>query len=601
VLSNVAAADESRLARLHAIWGLGQIGRVDRAALLPLVELLGDGDSEVRSQAAKVAGEERLQEAVPGLIALLADAEPRPRYCAAIALGKLGDASAMPALIEMLRQNADEDAYLRHAGVMGLTGIGDEAALLSAATDPAPAVRLAALLALRRLQSPEIARFLNDADPFLVEEAARAINDVPIEAALPELAALVTRQGMSDPLGMRVLNANFRLGGVQHARAVADFAARADVSELLRLEALNQLAAWEQPSGRDRVVGLWRPLAPRPANIAADALRPVLPGVLAGPDAVGQAGAALAAKFGIGDVGPLLFGMLTDRSSTAKARAEALKALDALADPRLPEATRLALDDNEPRVRAQGRRTLARIDPTAGLESLKGALADGQIAEQQAAFDTLADLESPDADAVLVESLDRLLAQADGGQFAPELELDLLQAAARRPAAAVQERLARHEAARPADDPLAAYRESLSGGDRERGERIFRDRADVSCVRCHKLAGKGGEVGPELTGIGGKKDRAYLLQALVDPNREIAKGFESVVVITDDGRVHTGIVKEDTPEVLRLMTAEGRIVSIPTDTIEDRARGKSAMPDTAAKALGKSDLRDVVEFLSSLK
>ena len=80
----------------------------------------------------------------------------------------------------MLRANADKDPYLRHAGVMGLVGSGRRAAWKQAAHDQSPAVRMGVLLALRRLGDPEIARFLNDPDPRLVLEAARAINDVPI-------------------------------------------------------------------------------------------------------------------------------------------------------------------------------------------------------------------------------------------------------------------------------------------------------------------------------------------------------------------------------------------------------------------------------------
>ena len=85
----------------------------------------------------------------------------------------------------MLRANGDSDPYLRHAGVMGLAGSGKTAAWMKAIHDESPAARMGVLLALRRLGDPEIARFLNDPDPRLVLEAARAINDVPIAAAMP--------------------------------------------------------------------------------------------------------------------------------------------------------------------------------------------------------------------------------------------------------------------------------------------------------------------------------------------------------------------------------------------------------------------------------
>src|ERR1044072_8975383 len=99
----------------------------------------------------------------------------------------------MNGLFHMLEQNADADPYLRHAAVMGLTGIADREALRAAASHSSASVRLGAALALRRLEDPTIATFLNDTNIQVVAEAARAINDLPIETALPQLAALISK------------------------------------------------------------------------------------------------------------------------------------------------------------------------------------------------------------------------------------------------------------------------------------------------------------------------------------------------------------------------------------------------------------------------
>src|SRR5262249_60969700 len=130
------------------------------------------------------------------------------------------------AVTAMLRDNDDKDAFLRHTGVMALAACRDRDALLKAGDDPSAAVRMGVLLALRRRGDAAVAKFLNDAEPKLVAEAARAINDVPIKPAFPQLAALSNRTKLPPTLLYRVINANFRLGKPENARAVAALAAR---------------------------------------------------------------------------------------------------------------------------------------------------------------------------------------------------------------------------------------------------------------------------------------------------------------------------------------------------------------------------------------
>src|SRR4029077_13433759 len=120
----------------------------------------------------------------------------------------------------------------------------------------------------RRAANPEIARFLNDSDGRLVDEAARAINDVPINDAMPQLAALAGRKGLSESTLYRVINANFRMGQPESAQAVAAIAADTSLPEGARLEAVAALGDWGAPSGRDRVLGSWRPLPKRDAQPA---------------------------------------------------------------------------------------------------------------------------------------------------------------------------------------------------------------------------------------------------------------------------------------------------------------------------------------------
>ena len=165
----------------------------------------------------------------------------------------------------------------------------------------------------------------------------------------------------------------------------------------------------------------------------------------------------------------------------------------------------------------------------------------------------------------------------------------------------VQTLLRRHEAGRPAADPLAAWRECLSGGDAAAGRILFRDRADVACLRCHAIKGEGGPAGPALDGLAAKRDRVYLLAALLAPNQAIAPGFENAVVTMQDGKVYAGTVKGEDAAELRLESPEDGLVKLDKSRISSRRAGLSAMPEGMEKMLSKRELRDLVEFLASLR
>ena len=188
------------------------------------------------------------------LTAALADESPRVRMFAALELGKRKPPAAVDALVKMLADNNDADPVLRFAGIAGLAGCASPEALAAMATHQSRAVRLAAVVALRRLSSPLVGKYLGDRDPLVVLEAARAIHDVPIVEAFPALAEFVKQPvpegDDGDALFRRVLNANFRLGSIDGARRLANFASsEQSVPDSLRIEALEMLGAWAKPSG----------------------------------------------------------------------------------------------------------------------------------------------------------------------------------------------------------------------------------------------------------------------------------------------------------------------------------------------------------------
>jgi putative heme-binding domain-containing protein len=92
-----------------------------------------------------------------------------------------------------------------------------------------------------------------------------------------------------------------------------------------------------------------------------------------------------------------------------------------------------------------------------------------------------------------------------------------------------------------------------------------------------------------------------LLESIVLPNKQIAKGFETVVLTLTNGTSAAGVLKGEDAKEVRLMTAEGKLLVVPKSHIDERQTGKSAMPEDLVKHLSKSDLGDLVEFLAELK
>jgi quinoprotein glucose dehydrogenase len=282
----------------------------------------------------------------------------------------------------------------------------------------------------------------------------------------------------------------------------------------------------------------------------------------------------------------------------AGVRLEALRSLATTRDPKLADAIATSLKDPDESVRNEATRLQAHLRPDDAVAQLRATLESGSVSEKQNALATLGTLtNSPPADALLVQWMDRLLAK----QVASELHVDLLDAASRRPVPAFQERIRRFENSRPADDDLRSYRECLTGGNAAEGKKIFVERAEVYCIRCHKAGGDGGEVGPELSGIGTRKDRQYLLESIVYPNKHIAEGYETVDVTVKSGAVYAGMVKRETETEIELNSPADGLVKISKADITNRARGLSGMPEEFRQILSKHDLRNLVEFLGTLK
>lgn len=596
MLAEAASPSSEPKVRAQAIRGLFDVHwRVAQAKKIPLdagtVKLSPDVD-------------EAIAQALDGLLEK-PNIDPRVRREAILGYGrsfrtyhfnKQKEAVQISFIRQLLKIAADEganDPVLRHAVQAALGDSVDAKLLVSIAKDhESPLARAGAVVALRRMKSPQVAAFLADDNPDVVAEAARAINDVPIDAATKDLAALAGHNDLNTPTLRRLLNANFRLGTRKNAEAVVAIAANSPTPPKLRIEAIDELKLWHDPPKLDRVTGMYRPVEPREADFLADVVRPQIDELLAADsDDVRIAAIELAAQYKLSNAMAKLRAIARDTGRGDDERIAALNALANLASNKLQETLAFAVEDKSAAVRSAGRTIWARIDPVTAVPALERTIREGELIEKQAAIKSLAEFNLSESDAVLSKLFEKL----EKGKLPPGIQLEVLEAAASRPS--LKSRAQAFIKAR-SGDPKTAYAAALVGGDSERGSDIFFNRESVSCQRCHKVDGRGGEVGPDLSHIAKERDRNYLLQAIVDPNEKIAENFESVIVVTADGLVKTGVKRAEDKETLTIITAEAKVIKIPKVEIAHREPGESAMPEDLLKHLSKRDIRDLVEFLA---
>lgn len=604
-LKATLAQKEHQFARLHALWAIGQMAREIPAMVEAIVLTLADEDHELRAHAARLVGDIGYQQGTAKLIALLEDEQPRVAFFAAQSLGKLKSAQAVEPLFALLRRNADRDRYLRHAAVYALHRIGAVDVAAQHRTDPDVAARRAALLVLRLGKDDRIADFLDDVDPQLVLEAARSINDLPLEQHTQRLAALSSRLHehrnlVIDPLVRRVLHAHFRLGARENVQAVVKVAADPLFADTMRGEAVRMLNDWLSPGSRDRVTGSWRPFGARDAQAITSGIAPdSLVAILAASSSdVQRLAVEMAMKHRLGGGDDLLLAWVRDPSKGSAARAAALRLLSKRGH---AEAAKLLEDgrrDADAAYRAAVLEVLADVRPDDAEQHACECLElESSLVERQTALALLSRRKTPPADAMLMKWLRRL----QTGDVALELHLDLIEAACARKEAALTAALRKYESALASDDTLARWRPALAGGNAAAGERLFVNHAQAQCIRCHQVRGKGGgTAGPELSRVAATNNREHLLESLLRPNAKIAPGFGAVTLSLDDGRVVAGVLKSEQDSVVELLTPQGALLKIPASSIEDRSAPQSAMP-TMETSLTPRELRDLIEFLSTLK
>ncbi len=639
-LTIVAMDGVDRLARVHAIWGLGQLARrrasspdVDFGSTAKMIKLVGqliqDPDHEIRAQATQLVADAKLpmeNEILP----LLRDPNLRVRFYTSMALAKIGTPACIGPISKMLSENRDQDPIVRHGGIMALSGqlTGDGlslGAVKSLSGHESKSVRIALCIAIRKALTGHdvgsladgleqiLGSLLSDTDPSVVVEAVRAIHDLPLHDLMPQLANFhsANSSGIADGIHgdaivRRVINANFRSGQPENAIALAEFAANPKNSEARRVDALTAIANWMAPPERDAVLNDWRPIDVSLRRIE-DAQNPLLAqfsNYTEASESIASAAIAAAGTLNVTGIGANLESVVASDSFSDSTRSAALTSLRQINDQRLPTMLRelqAQFSSLPAQLAATVADAIAESDSELALKLVEKILERSEteqtIAKQMgiATVGRMSDSSSADW---IVDSIEKV----STANFPESLRLDVVLAAENRSEAHVKERLAEYRRELASDeDPSMIYTDTLFGGSEESGRQVFFGKTEVSCVRCHRIDGTGGNVGPNLSGLGLARDRKYILDSLVNPNKVITDGYAQVKVQTIDGLIYIGIVQNESDTQLQLLDADGKKVLIPQEDVDGVKPGLSAMPDDLIKQMSHNEIRDLVEYLASRK
>ena len=451
----------------------------------------------------------------------------------------------------LLRLAKDEDPFLARAALLALTREAPKWTPNDVARW-SPPDRVQAVLALKLANaSPEtwVRAFLSDEDADVQFETLRWIADAGLKTFLPQVEEMLYRSELDyHRFEAAIATWNTLNGkpeaGVRDPEMLLARVQDTDSAPRLRAYALRLLPAQSRSAPKDggtplRVFpkGLTLKILQQCLSVSDETLSLEVVRTLAGNPTVSQ---------------NLLAGIAADGERNAALRAEAVVGLAAVAD-----------------------------QHTALLLQLAG---DSQRAVREEALRCLRSGERSPKQVRLLEEL--------AGQY-PE-SADLFQAVLAPKTLTT---------GRPALTDTQAWFQALAAvtapADRENGRRIFHHARLALCSNCHRHSGRGNVVGPDLSVLGNRQDRTWLLQSILEPSREMAPEYQPRTIVLNDGRTFTGIrLRSSTKEAMR--DANGQNRTFDRNDIESMLESQvSFMPSGLVNSLTDRELRDLITFLES--
>jgi putative heme-binding domain-containing protein len=485
--------------------------------------------------------------------------------------------------------------------------------------DDHPRVRLEAVRALSQIASPVAAtlalgaldRPLDENLDFALWLTCRELAPVwlgELQAGRLDFGGNVRRlefalRAVEDPAAVEPLVRLLQQGKVPREREESVLSLIAELGSPAEMGLVFQMAVIDKAASTSRQAVLLKALAraTRERKLRPEGNLAALGSLVDSPDeTLAAAAVAAAGLWHVDALQPRLRELALATATRDGVRAAAVDGLTLLAD----RASRDALEELSQvpyaaPARSQAIVALARLDAEAAARRAVELLSDAKAATDPA----------PLVEAFLArKNGPTLLAAAlSGHALAPDVAKMALRAA--RTSARPDEKLIEAlrsagglttSAAPPSPEEIARLVADVrERGDPARGEAIFR-RQEQSCLKCHAIGGAGGQVGPDLVSVGASAQVDYLVESILLPNKAVKENYHSVVVATKGGNIATGIKVRQTDKELILRDGEDREVVVPLVEIDQQGPGGSLMPVGLADALTRTELVDLVRFLSEL-
>jgi putative membrane-bound dehydrogenase-like protein len=556
-LAKLVAGNDRNL-KARALWLLDRIGGKGRAFI---ERELGSPDPAFRALAVRIF-RRHADETLEKILPLSADSDGEVFKEVLLAISQSKKPAATTALVKLFDRYDGNDRYLLEA--LGIAARGREAEVFREVVEKPSSPISPRLVNLVRVLKPQ------DATKYLASKLVSP--DLSAESAQALIAALTA---VASPEA-----------GRSALELLADKKSSLDVKTLA-------LAAI-----RKNIGGTWSALKDDP-NLVGTLQQTVINFKDLSGDAL-----AIASEVGITEMYAYFGPLLQDNANATKA--ETLMALEAVARNNIElhsgRVSRLILRSPDVDIRDAAIRTMVSMRQP---KSLTWLLTEPELLK-----------DGPDYVETRGKLLDQLMLSSDG----PVLLLRLIDTkkldkalSDRAIAAAVEHpdvnvRLLYEKFIPPDQRPKTLGQSFTSdqilalAGDAGRGEGVFLRSGAAACNKCHRVRGKGTDIGPELSQIGRKYERKALLETIMNPSAGIAPEYVPYVVETEQGKVYAGFLQDQNDDRVVLKTVEGTSLQIPRQQIVALVKQeKSLMPELVLKSVTAQDAADLLAFLMTLQ